>query len=386
MTKQIKAKITPTVLVWARNLCNLSVDEAADRAKVSESRLIDWEQGADLPSIPQARKLASIYKVPLISLWLNTPPTDIKIPKIRDFRRLPGAVSKGLSYNLTIGIREATTRRELAFELAENLKRPVKAFTPHFSTSVNAQNISSEIRRILTIQWEEQKEWKDPRTAFNIIKEKIEALDILVFQYPRISVSEFRGFSIYYKKMPIIGINRKDSPAARTFTLLHEFIHLLLGESSVSNISEVETGFGPHERIEKLCNEAAGSALVPANELRDEFGERRDFSLNRISALSNSFGVSKETITMRLFQLGFISQQELNMLLDIIRKSYKKTSKKGIVLPHRDFISKTGKPIARLLLDNLSRGHITENDFSDYAGLKIKHIQKVGQAVLVPGD
>lgn len=386
MTKQIKAKITPMVLVWARKLCNLSVDEAADRAKVSGASLGEWEQGSDLPSIPQARKLASIYKVPLISLWLNVPPTDIKIPKIRDFRRLPGTVSKGLSYNLTIGIREATTRRELAFELAENLKKPVTAFAHHFSTDVSAQSISSEIRRILSIQWEEQKAWKDPRTAFNVIKEKIEGLDILVFQYPRISVSEFRGFSIYHKKMPIIGINRKDSPAARTFTLIHEFIHLLLGESSVSNISEIETGFGPHERIEKLCNEAAGSALVPAKELRDEIGAHRDFSLHRISALANSFGVSKETISMRLFQLDVINQQYLNSLLDIIRKSYKKTAKKGFVLPHQDFVSKTGKPIVRLLLDNLSRGHITENDFSDYSGLKIKHIQKVGQSVQAPGD
>jgi len=386
MAKQIKAKITPTVLVWARNLCNLSLDEAADRAKVSESNLGEWEKGEDLPSITQARKLASIYKVPLISLWLNTPPTDIKIPKIRDFRRLPGAESKGLSYNLTIGIREASTKRDLAFELAENLKRPVKAFTHHFETGVSAQSISPEIRRILSIQRDKQKEWKDPRIAFNKIKEKVEALDILVFQYSKISVSEFRGFSIYHKKMPIIGVNRKDSPAARTFTLIHEFIHLLLGESSVSNISEIETGFGPHERIEKLCNEAAGSALVPSKELRDELGDHRDFSLTRVSALSNSFGVSRETIAMRLFQMSIIDQQGLNILLDTIRKSYKKSSKKGFVLPHQDFVSKTGKPIARLLLDNLSRGHITENDFSDYSGLKIKHIQKVGQSVMVPGD
>ncbi len=386
MSKKIKAKITPKVLVWARNLCNLSIEDAANKAKVSDTKLLSWEQGNELPSVTQARTLAAIYKVPLISLWLNAPPNDINIPNIRDFRRLPGAPSKGFSYNLTIGIREAITRRELAFELAENLRRPVNTFTHHYSSSLNAQNISSEIRRILPIQWEEQKEWKDSRTTFNMIKEKIEALDILVFQYSRISVSEFRGFSIFYKKMPIIGVNRKDSPAARTFTLVHEFIHLLLGESSVSNISEIETGFGPNEGIEKLCNEAAGSTLVPAKELYDVLDNHKDFRLERISALSSSFGVSKETIAIRLFQLGVIDQQTLNILLEAIRKSYKKILKKIIVLPHRDFVSKTGKPIAKLLLDNLSRGYITENDFSDYSGLKIKHIQKVGQAVLVAGD
>ncbi len=386
MSKQIKAKITPQVLIWARNLCNLSLEDAANRAKISDTKLQAWEEGNDLPSVPQARNLAALYRVPLISLWLNTPPTDIKIPKIRDFRRLPGTASKGLSYNLTIAIREAISRRELAFELAENVKKTIQSFSLHYPTSVSVDSISPEVRRILAIDWDEQRKWKDSRIAFNALKEKIENVGVLVFQYPRISVTEFRGFSIYHKRFPIIGINRKDSPAARSFTLIHEFIHLLLGESSVSNISEIETGYGPDEKIERLCNEAAGAVLVPAVELQTELGSSRDFSLSRLNALSTVFGVSRESISVRLYQLGIIDQRQLNVLLDIIKKSYKKTGKKGFVQPHQDFVSKTGKPITRLLLDNLSRGHITENDFSDYSGLKLKQIPKVGQAVLVSGD
>ena len=385
MPKQIKAKITPQVLIWARNLCNLSLEDAASKAKVLDTKLQAWEEGNDLPSVTQARNLALLYRVPLISLWLNTPPTDIKIPKIRDFRRLPGTASKGLSYNITMAIREAINRRGLAFELAENVKKSIQPFSLHYSTNTTVDNISIEIRRILAIDWDEQRTWKDPRIAFNTLKEKIEGLDILVFQYPRISLTDFRGFSIYDKHLPIIGINRKDSYAARLFTLIHEFIHLLLGESSVSNISGTEIGYGPDEKIERLCNESAGAALVPPAELRAELGSSRDFSLSRLNALSTVFGVSRESISVRLYQLGIIDQRQLNVLLELIRKSYKKTGKKGFVPPHQDFVSKTGKPISRLLLDNLSRGHITENDFSDYSGLKLKQIPKVG-AVLSTGD
>jgi len=379
--------VTPAVLSWARDLCHLSLDAAANKIGISETKLVDWEKGNGLPSVNQARILANIYKVPLISFWLDTPPSDIKVPRIRDFRKLPGNTPKDLSYNLTIGVRDATNKRELALELALNLKRQIKSFAYSFQTSTSIAKLSEEIRNILNIHWNEQKEWKEPRIAFNAIKEKIEALDALVLQYSKIDVSEFRGFSIYFKIMPIIGINRADSYAARTFSLIHEFVHLLFGESSVSNASEIDRTFDPNRKIEQICNEVAGATLVPLVEFRDALENIGGSAQEKITAISKLFGVSRETVAMRLFQTNKISSDRLNTLLSEIRSTYKSQKKVGgFVPPYQDFVSKAGKPVARLLVENLSKGHITENDFSAYSGLKIKHIDKVKSAISNLGD
>ena len=386
MSKIQKAKITPKVLKWARDVCNLSLEVAAKKVSVAEDTLICWENGQDLPTVNQARNLAKVYKVPLISLWLNEPPPDYKPPKFRDFRRLPGSLTGHFSYNLAISIRESSIKRDLAIELARNLNRTIETFSSHFPTNTTTKKLASEIRNLLNLSWGEQSEWKDPRIAFNSIKEKIESLDILVFQFPRIEVEEFRGFSIYNKVMPVIGLNRKDSYAARSFSLLHEFTHLIFGETSVSNVSETDSGFSQDERIEKICNEVAGATLVPQEELQRIIRSLGSLTFENIAGVAKSFGVSREVVAMRSFQIGILNQDGLGSLLNKIGSAYKPPPKPGFVPPHMDFVSKAGKPLARSLLENLSRGHITENDFSDYAGLKLKHITKVKEAILFSSE
>lgn len=382
MSKIQKAKITPKVLKWARGVCNLPLEVAAKKASVPEEKLAGWETGQDFPTVNQARSLAKIYKVPLISLWLNEPPPDYKPPKMRDFRRLPGSSLGHFSYNLAISIRDSSIKRDLAIEMAQNLNRNVKPFSNHYPTNTAIKKLASDIRTRLGLSWDEQKEWKDSRIAFNSIKAKIESLDVLVFQFSRIEVEEFRGFSIHHKLMPIIGLNRKDSYSARAFSLLHEFTHLLFGETSVSNASESETGFNQDEKIERICNEVAGAALVPQEELGKIVRTLGGVTFSNVSGIARTFGISREVIAMRSFQVGILNQEDLNSLLHKIRSAPKPPQKPGMVLPHIDFVSKVGKPLARSLLENLSRGFITENDFSDYAGLKIKHIEKVKEAVL----
>src|SRR5205085_2848112 len=100
---------------------------------------------------------------------------------------------------------------------ARNIRKPIKLFSASHSATTPVKKLAQEIRNLLGLNWGEQREWKESRLAFNAIKEKIESLDVLVFQFSRIEVEEFRGFSIYSRAMPVIGLNRKDSYSARTF-------------------------------------------------------------------------------------------------------------------------------------------------------------------------
>ena len=65
-----------------------------------------------------------------------------------------------------------------------------------------------------------------------------------------------RGFWIIKTPFLTIMVNIQDALAARTFTLLHELAHVIMGKEGVCDL-------GGHFDIEVSCNAIAGSALVP---------------------------------------------------------------------------------------------------------------------------
>jgi len=222
-----EAIITPQIIKWARTkLCNLSLDDAAIKIGTKKHILEKWENGSKLPTINQAYKIAKVYRIPFASLWLENIPTGVKIPKIRDFRRLHTAELGKYSYQLMLQLRDFSTKREFFIELSNNIDKAIKSFDLKINQLQDINYQSSLMRKYLDISFEKQIAWRDHRIAFNTIKSIIESKGILVFQLTRLSVEECRGFSIYHSKFPIIAINRKDSYSGRIFSLIHEFIHI----------------------------------------------------------------------------------------------------------------------------------------------------------------
>ena len=75
------------------------------------------------------------------------------------------------------------------------------------------------------------------------------------------------GFSFAEPVLPVIAVNRKVRPNGQIFTLLHEFVHLMLRQSSICDIDEEPPRPPEEQRIEVFCNRVAGAALVPAGVL-----------------------------------------------------------------------------------------------------------------------
>ena len=65
-----------------------------------KSDLIDkWESGEELPSITEAKKLASLYKVPFATFYLTNPP-EKKVRAYTDRRTYNDTVYREISYEL----------------------------------------------------------------------------------------------------------------------------------------------------------------------------------------------------------------------------------------------------------------------------------------------
>jgi Zn-dependent peptidase ImmA (M78 family) len=60
---------------------------------------------------------------------------------------------------------------------------------------------------------------------------------------------------------PFVVVNEKDSRAAWSFTLLHELVHVLLGETGIS-------GYNGQDVVERFCDSVAASFLLAPEELR----------------------------------------------------------------------------------------------------------------------
>lgn len=139
----------------------------------------------------------------------------------------------------------------------------------------------------------------------------IESLGILVFEFYNIEPEQLRGYALYYDKLPIIGINHKESTNAKKFTLFHELAHLIMKKDGISNINE----YTIINNDEAYCNKVAAEVLVPnklfKNYIRDNSSYKK-FRVEDIKGLSKIFNVSRQVIVRRALDLGFISRVDYN--------------------------------------------------------------------------
>ena len=256
MSERIEALANPKLLVWARRMAGLDLEEAARKAGVKAERLQAWERGDLRPTITQLRKLSDIYKRPLALFFLATPPADEASP--RDFRRFDPAAAEPLSPALRLAIREARARREAALELFDELDESPPAFKVATKPSDDPERIGQQLRDALAAGTAPPS--GEPRLHFNFWRAAAEAAGVLVFQAEDVDVDEMRGFSIADRPLPAVVLNIKDAYPGRSFSLLHELTHVALDRGGLCLLEESGPPTGI-QRMEVFCNHVAGAAL-----------------------------------------------------------------------------------------------------------------------------
>jgi transcriptional regulator with XRE-family HTH domain len=187
MAARVKALVKPALIAWARQSAGFGTADAATRLKIEEAQLVDWENpnGETGPSIPQLRKMATLFKRPLAVFFLDEVPKDFMV--MRDLRRLPGTGMRHYSPALQMEIRAANERRELALELAADIGEQPPKFNLSATDKEDPETIGTRIRTALGVTAQEQYGWKDAdgRAGFNAWRSRIEAAGVFVFQTVR---------------------------------------------------------------------------------------------------------------------------------------------------------------------------------------------------------
>ena len=336
-----------------------------------------------MPTLRQVQELARFFHRPLNLFFLPSPP---QVPPLAaEYRRLPGVTPGQESPELRLALRQMINRRETAMTLIEELGESMIPFKLEAHPNEDASVVGTRLRTALGITDEAQSGWRDEWQAWREWRAAVEQLGALVFQFPKVELTDARGLSLLRFPLPVVGVNSKEQPESRNYTLLHEVIHLMLasGHEETPALNERRSG-SEWEAIERFAEEAASHALVPEAVLRRMVVKRPAiWDIAAVKQLARRFRITPLAMATRLRASGFMNWEEYN------------TWKRGwqvfvATLPQRSggfahpvdvALGRNGRPYVQLVLEALAANRITSVDAARHLALKFEHFDKLRTAL-----
>ncbi len=383
MPTSIPALVTPSVLEWARKESGYEPEPVAKKLQVRTEKVLAWEHGDAKPTLRQAQALAKVYHRPLGVFYLPQPPS---VPPIAaEYRRLPGIPPGTESPELRLAVRVMSLRRDVAIQLSDEMGHPMVEFNAAANQSESSAAVGARLRKLLGIDAQQQLDWRDEWQAWRRWREAVEAVGVLVFQFPKVNLNQARGVTLPLLPMPVIGINSKEtSAAARSYTLIHELTHLALalGHDEDVAIRESRTEEGLQE-LERFAEEVASAALIP-EDLLSNFLQRMSVQRDRwdvalVRRLAYTFRVTPLAMATRLRSTGALTwngYQRWKRDWDAYVATLK-PRKGGFAAPAEKTLGRGGRPFAQLVLEAMDANRITSVDASHHLELSFDHFDKL---------
>lgn len=366
-----------SVLKWLIDSSGWSDEEIAKRLGTSTQNIQKIIAGEKKPTFRQLQELSTIFKRPIAVFLLSKPKPEK--PKPKDYRLIPEKVDKFDKKTLLV-LRKTRRLQELSKELSRNIKYETKTRLEKAKTSDNPEKIAEKYREIIELTLDKQKKFKTAYELFHYLRDVLEDMNIYVFQFS-IPVEDARGFVLVDDSPNVIVVNTKDSIEARLFSLMHEFGHILLGES-VIDLPDVASS--SKDKIESWCNAFSAAFLLPKPIARDIFIENKPALTQRktLNYLSRKYKVSKAMLLLSMTKLNFITKKDfgdiLNQFKPDLKKEKEKTAKGGGGVPSdRKALAEMGNKFISLVANNYDREFITYTDALNYLSIKSKNFDKV---------
>jgi Zn-dependent peptidase ImmA (M78 family) len=336
-----------------------------------------------MPTLRQVQELARFFHRPLNVFFLSSPPQVS--PLAAEYRRLPGVTPGQESPELRLALRQMISRRETAQALMEELGEKVPGFTLEAHLKEHASAVGARLRAALGITDEIQLGWKDEWQAWRQWRGAVEQLGVLVFQFPKVELSDARGLSLLRFPLPVVGVNSKEQPESKIYTLMHEVIHLMLatGHEESSALNERRSS-NEWEVIERFTEEATSHVLVPEPTLHGLLSRPpTTWDIPAVRRLAKRFRITPLAMATRLRASGFMTWSEY--------KTWNRTwqdfiatlpvRKGGFVHPADMTLSRNGRPYVQLVLEALSANRITSVDAARHLALKFEHFGKLRESL-----
>jgi Zn-dependent peptidase ImmA (M78 family)/transcriptional regulator with XRE-family HTH domain len=292
-----RAHTTPEVLKWARESAGYPPAVAAKKVGVKEDVLLAAEQGEVMLTLRQAERAAAAYGRSLATLMRRSPPEEPSIET--KYRRLRGAPPPPWSPALVLMEREIRDRQDVTADLyaamgerppwheaSERLRLPRMPEPTWVAHTLSIEPYALRAERMGDI-------WHSRR----VVLRSVEWAGVLVVRWP-VPDGKTRGFVSPDPDVPAIFVNSSEDARAQTYTIVHEFAHLLLSVSGLSVVDE-----------EAWCERYAGEVLMPEPEFTQSIARHRADSggLAAIGEVARDFGVTPSAAASRAARLDLVT-------------------------------------------------------------------------------
>jgi Zn-dependent peptidase ImmA (M78 family) len=366
------------VLVWARTIRGLKLSEAAELLEVSVEELGAYESGSRKPLVGFLRKMSDKYQINFTSL-LMPEPLPIKDPPT-DYRK------RGSPRHSRLSIDAIVAREEIqdALEVFEDVREESPGIVPRLvigraSLRENPEVVAARERRKFNVSVAEQQRWHSLDDARRQWRRRVEARGVFTYMVP-LPAEELSGFSLFQDNLAAICINdREPTEGAKIFTLFHEYCHLLLRKTGISDENS-------ENAVERFCNEFAASFLIPRTALVEAIGNVKtpyEFTNAEVQALAKTFRVSNRATALRLEKTGLAPDGFYRMRTapwDILREKIvteSKTQPSAITIR----IKRNGRLHTQTVLQAVKRRAINTFDASQLIGLQPTTFSKIEAAL-----
>lgn len=379
--------INPQMLIWARNTIGLSINDVSAKFKYKVKNIEAWESGQTAPSYAQLEKLAYIYKRPLASFFLATPP-DEESPK-QAFRTLPDLDMETLAPDTYRKIHLAHFFQISTSEIFENKNPSEKPIWKYLSLSVGRSiaEQAKEIRKFLGVDMQNQIKWIDEDTALKKWRMAIEDAGVFVFK-DSFKQKDISGFCLRDEDFPIIYINNSTTKTRQIFSLFHELAHILFNKNGISKFDTdyIDKLSGEEKTSEKFCNSIAGEILVPEDDFLQLINNLSKKTKNisddeYYEGIARRYKVSREVILRKLLDKGYVDQyfykEKSNHWLR--QMGNKKSGGGNYYLTQKTYLS---NKFSREVINKYNENQISIEQASDMLNIKVKNFADLEQEIL----
>jgi len=245
---------------------SLSPVQTEELSGIPAQQITEWEHSIGTPTLEQLEILAKHYRCPVGYFFTEMPPSQYT--DSINFRGLSKEKFENLSYQSRLKIDEFIILADTLSDIVKESNIVINPKIPEIYLSDDIKDIVIKERKAFDFSKEVRDKWITTNEAFSFWKKSIEDRGVYVISLGLI-VNEIRGASKWDKESPpVILVNKNDyeSATGRTFTLLHEWAHLMLRDSGL-----ICDFIGDNEKAatEHFANKFAAEMMVSNDELCD---------------------------------------------------------------------------------------------------------------------
>lgn len=372
-----RVALNPSILRWARERRNISLEQASGHMNKSINEIQAWESGDKTPTVNQARELAKFYDRPFLDFLMEDIPNVYTPGEATDFRRHVTAEQNLSQIEITEVRTWIESMRQNTLDLFEETGESIPSLPSSLVAGLSEPpNLAARrIREAIGLTWDMQSgvpsdsEHKFPK----ILRELFEKNGILTLRSTRLSNYGIRGISVANMPLPTVVIT-SESPTAQAFSLAHELGHIVLRASGISGFQLADPNNFP---TEKWCDAFAANFLLPTDYLIQFFGQKpstpassvRDDLLN---SAAKKFKVSPEVLLIHLVELKYV---QATYYWDVKKPQFIEANANARHFGRAPYWASryrnaSGEMYTGLVLEAWATGKITNHGAAEFLGVK----------------